>query len=200
MTITADERSKILELEFRKLLDILKSDEFLSKVFHCIIGKDITTKMYSIQETLLKRPENVDALARRDTLLYVGTKLPWPDEEQQKLSDTQTQPQVPSIVSFLPVLMNQSNALSMSSVSSSPIPGQIQVIPPTPVAQPNVSSPFLTPAPSVGGSNVFLDVIAGGSRRSSACSVVQLPLVQSAVPSLTIPTCFSRKPSFETTV
>lgn len=53
MTITAEENCKFLCWSRERLTYFLESDTFLSEVFRYLIGKDITNKLYSLNEPTL---------------------------------------------------------------------------------------------------------------------------------------------------
>ena len=57
MTVTAVEESRLLTWNRTALDKFLKKEAFLQAVFHNLIGKDITTKLYQVQDLLVKDSE-----------------------------------------------------------------------------------------------------------------------------------------------
>lgn len=53
VTITAEENCKYLCWSRERLTYFLESDTFLSEVFRYLIGKDITNKLYSLNDPTL---------------------------------------------------------------------------------------------------------------------------------------------------
>ncbi|XP_067676720.1 blood vessel epicardial substance-like [Haliotis asinina] len=67
VTISASEESRILTWHYPTLQEYLDKDTYLATAFHYILGKDISHKLYQIQELLLSNPDYMRTLASRQS-------------------------------------------------------------------------------------------------------------------------------------
>lgn len=57
VSIVASEDSFLLTMSVIKLKTYLDTDPFISNVFYNVVGKDVSNKLYQIQELLLNNPD-----------------------------------------------------------------------------------------------------------------------------------------------
>ncbi|KAK6170065.1 hypothetical protein SNE40_018547 [Patella caerulea] len=67
VSITASEDSCLITWHFPTLQNHLSNDPYLETMFHHIVGKDISNKLYQIQELLLVNPDYMCTLASRQS-------------------------------------------------------------------------------------------------------------------------------------
>lgn len=67
VSIVASEDSFLLTMSVIKLKTYLDTDPFISNVFYNVVGKDISNKLYQIQELLLNNPDYMQALPSRQS-------------------------------------------------------------------------------------------------------------------------------------
>lgn len=65
VTISATEDSLLISWPHRRLKNHLETDKVFDNVFYQLVGKDISHKLYQIQEKLLSNPDYMEALASR---------------------------------------------------------------------------------------------------------------------------------------
>ena len=63
VSISSVEDSQAIVWPIKDLLPFLKTRTFISAVFNNLMGKDITIKLYQMQELLLSNPDYMQALA-----------------------------------------------------------------------------------------------------------------------------------------
>ncbi|CAG2199990.1 BVES [Mytilus edulis] len=67
VSIVASEDSFLLTMSVIKLKTYLDTDPFISNVFYNVVGKDVSNKLYQIQELLLNNPDYMQALPSRQS-------------------------------------------------------------------------------------------------------------------------------------
>lgn len=67
VSIVASEDSFLLTWSLIKLKTYLDTDPFMSRVFHNVVGKDVSNKLYQIQELLLSNPDYMKTLSSRQS-------------------------------------------------------------------------------------------------------------------------------------
>lgn len=76
MSIEAADDSLLLTWPIPKLKKHLDTDAFMTAIIHVIVGKDVSTKLYQIQELLLTNPNYMQSVSsRRSSLVNVRSAL-----------------------------------------------------------------------------------------------------------------------------
>ena len=76
VTISATEDSLLISWPHRRLKNHLSTDSLFENIFHQLIGKDISHKLYQIQEKLLSNPDYMETLAsRRSSMVNVRNSI-----------------------------------------------------------------------------------------------------------------------------
>ena len=70
VTIRASENSRLATWEIDILQDFLTERPYYSAVITNILGKDITHKLYQVQEMLLSHPQYIRTLSNRNSIAY----------------------------------------------------------------------------------------------------------------------------------
>ena len=76
VTISATEDSLLISWPHRRLKNHLATDSVFDNIFDQLIGKDISHKLYQIQEKLLSNPDYMETLAsRRSSMVNVRNSI-----------------------------------------------------------------------------------------------------------------------------
>ena len=68
VTLAALEDSIIITWSIKELREFLEEEPFLSIILKLLIGKDISNKMYQIQELLMKNPTYMQSPSRHSSI------------------------------------------------------------------------------------------------------------------------------------
>ncbi|BFZ25363.1 hypothetical protein BsWGS_28402 [Bradybaena similaris] len=89
VTISASEDSMMLSWVYPILQAYFATNPFMYAIFTNLIGKDISDKLYKIQELLLKNPEEIlcDFIPRNSSMVNVRRCLQSPEEQTSEFSE-----------------------------------------------------------------------------------------------------------------